>query len=186
MSHLIYSAISSLDGFIEDIDGNFDWAEPGPDAHQFVNDLERGVGTYLYGRRMYETMMVWETEPGIAEHSPILGDFAGLWRAADKIVYSTTLEAPSTSRTRIERTFDPEAVRRLKAAAVRDLSIGGPALAAHAFRVGLVDECYLLLAPVVIGAGKRSLPTDIHLTLELQDHRRFDDGMIFLRYRVNG
>ena len=186
MGKLIYSAITSLDGYIEDEDGKFDWAEPDEEAHAYINDLERPVGTYLYGRRMYEVMAVWETDPTLAEQSPLLRDFAELWQAADKIVYSRTLEAVSTARTRIDRMFDPEAVRRMVASAERDLTVGGPNLAAAAFQAGLVDECQLFLAPVVVGGGKRALPDDVLLKLELLGERRFGDGMVHLRYRTYG
>ena len=184
MAALIYSAITSLDGYIEDEDGNFDWGEPDEEVFAFVTDLERPVGTYLYGRRMYETMMVWETDPTLAEQSLLLRDFAELWQAADKVVYSTTLETPSTTRTRIERAFDPDAVRQMKASAERDLSVGGAELAAHAFEAGLVDVCRLLLTPVVVGGGKRSLPDSVRLGFELRDVRRFGNGTVYLDYRV--
>ena len=184
MAKLISSAIVSLDGYVADEDGNFDWAEPDEEVHTFINDLERPVGTYLYGRRMYETMAVWETDPTLAEQSPVMRDFAELWQAADKIVYSGTLEAVSTARTRIERDFDPEAVRQMKAAAGRDIAVGGPDLAAQAFRAALVDECYLIVTPIVVGGGKRSLPNDVRLKLELLDERRFDNGMVYLHYRT--
>jgi len=184
MGKLIYSAIMSLDGYIEDKEGNFDWAEPDEQVHQFVNDLERTAGLYLYGRRMYETMAVWETDPSFAAGPPVYQDFASIWQAADKIVYSRTLQAVSTLRTRLERDFDPAAVRQLKETTSQDLSIGGPGLAAHAFRAGLVDECYLFLAPVVVGGGKRALPVDVQTELELLEERRFANGMLFLHYRV--
>jgi dihydrofolate reductase len=185
MAKLIYSALVSLDGYNADEDGNFDWAEPDEEVHSFVNDLERPVGTYLYGRRMYEVMVPWET---IADQTPHIRDFAELWRAADKVVYSGTLETPSSARTRIERDFDPEAVRRMKAAAGRDLSVGGPVLAAHAFRAGLVDECHLFLAPIVVGGGNQALPAKVRVRLELLDERRFGNGVVYLCYRtrVNG
>jgi dihydrofolate reductase len=184
LAKLIYSAIMSLDGYIEDQDGKFDWGEPDEQVHQFVNDLERAVATYLYGRRMYETMAVWETDPSFAAASPVYRDFASIWQAADKIVYSHTLQTVSTLRTRLERDFDPAAVRRLKATAAQDLSVGGPGLAAHAFKAGLVDECYLFLVPVVVGGGKQALPIDLRLDLELLEERRFGSGMLYLRYRV--
>ena len=184
MAHLIYSAISSLDGYIEDTDGNFDWAMPDEETHQFINDLERATGTYLFGRRMYEIMMAWETEPALAATSPIMRDFAEIWQAADKVVYSRTLEAVSTRKTRIERTFDPEVIRRLKETAKQDIAIGGPDLAAHAFRSGLIDECHLFLAPILVGGGKQSLPDDVRLELELLEERRFGNGMVFLHYRA--
>jgi dihydrofolate reductase len=184
MAHLIYSAISSLDGYIEDREGSFDWAAPNEEVHKFINDLERPAGTYLLGRRMYETMMVWETDPALAAESPLLRDYAEMWQAADKIVYSRTLAAVSTRRTRLERTFDPEAIRQLKQAAEQDILIGGPELAAHAFRAGLVDECQLFLTPIIVGGGKPSLPDDVRLELELLEERRFVSGVVFLRYRA--
>jgi dihydrofolate reductase len=180
MAKLIYSAITSLDGYVADQDGNFDWAVPDEEVHTFINDLERPVGTYLYGRRMYETMVGWETDPTLAERSPAMRDFAEIWQAADKIVYSKTLEAVSTAKTRIERAFDPEAVRQMKAR--RDILVGGPELAAQAFKAGLVDECHLFVAPMVVGGGKRSLPNDVRLKLELLDERRFGSGMVYLYY----
>lgn len=186
MAKLIYTAITSLDGYIEDESGNFDWAAPDQEVHAFVNELERPVGTYLYGRRMYETMTGWETDPSLAEQSPQMREFAELWQAAEKIVYSRTLETVSTTRTRIERAFDPDAVREMKASAGRDLTVGGPALAAHAFEAGSVDECRLFLTPIVVGRGKRALPVDVRLEFDLLDERRFGNGTVFLRYRVQG
>jgi dihydrofolate reductase len=183
MAKLIYLTIASLDGYVADEDGKFDWAEPDEEVHTFVNDLERPVGTYLLGRRLYEVMSYWETLE-LADQPPFIRDFAEIWRAADKIVYSRTLEAVSTARTRIERDFDPEAVRQLKAAAKRDLTVGGPELAAQAFKAGLVDECHLFVAPVVVGGGTRSLPDDVRLKLQLLDERRFGSGMVHLRYRT--
>jgi dihydrofolate reductase len=183
MANLIYSAIASLDGYIEDEEGKFDWAEPDEEVHTFVNDLQRPVGTYLLGRRLYEVMIYWETIAR-AGQPPFIHDFAEIWRAADKIVYSKTLDAVSTARTRIERDFDPEAVRRLKAAAPRDLTVGGPELAADAFNAGLVDELHLFVAPVVVGGGKQSLPDNVRLELELLDERRFGNGMVYVRYRT--
>ena len=182
MAKLIYTAIASLDGYIEDEHGKFDWGEPDQEVHSFVNDLERPVGTYLYGRRLYEVMAVWETDPRFAEHSSVARDFAEIWQAAEKIVYSRTLRAATTARTRIERDFDPEAVRQLKATATRDLAVGGAGLAAHAFAAGLVDELHLVLAPIVVGGGKRALPDGVRLELELVDERRFGNGMVHLRY----
>jgi dihydrofolate reductase len=182
---LIYSAISSLDGFIEDADGGFNWAAPDDEVHAFINDLERAVGTYLFGRRMYETLMVWETDPALVAGSPISRDYAAIWAAADKIVFSRMLEKVSTHRTRLERDFDPQVVRQLKSAASQDISIGGPTLAAHAFRSGLIDECHLFIAPVIVGGGKPSLPADMRVDLSLLDQRRFAGGMLFLRYRIS-
>src|SRR5436190_17973081 len=184
MAKLIFSAIASLDGHVADEDGNFDWAEPGEEVHAFINDLERSVGTYLYGRRMYETMAGWEADAALAARSELTRDFAEIWQAADKIVYSKTLEKAPTARTRIERDFDPEAVRQMKTSAGSDLTVGGPDLAADAFKAGLVDECHLFLAPIVVGGGKRSLPDDVRLELELLDEHRFGCGMVYLRYRV--
>jgi dihydrofolate reductase len=183
MAKLIYSAITSLDGYIADEDGNFDWAAPDREVHTFVNDLERPVGTYLYGRRMYEVMASWENIT-LAGQPPFTQDFAQIWQAADKIVYSRTLETASTARTRIERDFDPEAVRQMKATAGRDLTVGGPDLAAQALKAGLVDECHLFLAPVIVGGGRPSLPSNLRLELELLDERRFGNGMVHLRYRT--
>jgi dihydrofolate reductase len=184
MARLIYSAIMSLDGYIEDPDGKFDWAAPDEEVHRFINDLERTAGTHLYGRRMYAMMAVWETDPSLAAESPDLRDFAETWQAADKIVYSRTLGAVSTARTRLEREFDPEAIRQLKAAARQDLLIGGPDLATHAFRAGLVDEVHLFLAPCVVGGGKPALPERVRLELELLAERRFGSGMVYLHYRL--
>ena len=184
MAKLIYSAITSLDGYINDEDGNFDWAAPDEEVHRFVNDLARPVGTYLLGRRMYDTLAVWETISTGGDQSPAMGDFAGIWRAADKVVYSRTLDTVTTARTRIERDFDPEAVRRLKASADADLTVGGPGLAANAFRAGLVDECQLFLSPIVVGGGTPSLPDKVRLELELLDERRFGNGVVYLHYRT--
>ena len=183
MSTLIYSAIASLDGYVADEDGNFDWAVPDEEVHAFINDLHRPLGTYLYGRRMYETMVGWETDPTLAEQSTLMRDFAGIWQVADKVVYSRTLEAVSTAKTRIERDFDPEAVRKTKASEGRDMVVAGPDLAAQAFRAELVDECHLFLAPIVVGGGKRSLPDDVRVKLELLGERRFGNGMVYLHYR---
>ena len=184
MAHLIYSAISSLDGYTEDKDGKFDWAAPDEEVHRFINNLERAVGTHLYGRRMYETMSVWETDPNLAAESPLMRDFAEVWQAADKIVYSKTLETISTRKTQLERKFDPEAIRQLKEAVEHDLLIGGPELAAHAFRSGLIDECHLFLTPIIVGGGKQGLPDNVRFELELLEERRFGSGVVFLRYRV--
>jgi dihydrofolate reductase len=184
MANLIYSAIASLDGYTADSNGDFDWAAPDEEVHAFVNDLERPIGTYLYGRRMYETMVYWESASTEDDQPAVWHDYAGIWQAADKIVYSSTLPAVSTARTRLARTFDPEAVRRLKAASERDITIGGPGLAAHALEAGLVDECQLFLNPVAVGGGTRALPTGLRLHLDLLDERRFGNGVVYLRYRV--
>jgi dihydrofolate reductase len=183
MAKLIYSAIASLDGYVADEDGKFDWAEPDEEVHTFVNDLERPVGTYLLGRRLYEVMLYWETIT-LADQPPFTQDFAQIWRAADKIVYSKTLEAVSSAKTRIEREFDPEAVRQLKAAAGRDVTVGGPELAVQAFKAGLVDELHLFVAPVVVGGGTQSLPRSVRLEFELLGDRRFGNGMVYLHYRT--
>jgi dihydrofolate reductase len=182
MAKLIYSAITSLDGYIADEDGNFDWAAPDEEVHRFVNDLERPVGTYLYGRRMYEVMAAWETAHTLADQRPVMQDFAQLWQAADKIVYSKTLETPSSARTRIEPDFDPAAVRQLKTQAERDITVGGPDLAAQAIKAGLVDEFHLFLVPIVVGGGNQALPDHVRLKLELLDERRFGNGVVHLRY----
>ena len=184
MGKLLYLAFTSLDGYIEDESGRFDWAEPDEEAHTFVNDLERSVGTHLYGRRLYDTMVYWETAHTVADLAPYALEYAEIWQAAEKVVYSRTLEAASSARTRIERDFDPDAIRELKAAADRDLSVGGAELAAQALRAGLVDEIQLLVAPAVVGGGKRALPDSVHVKLELLDERRFGNGMVFLRYRT--
>jgi dihydrofolate reductase len=185
MAKLIYSSIASLDGYVADENGNFDWAEPDEEVHRFINELERPVGTYLYGRRMYETMAGWETDGTLAARSELMRDFARIWQGADKIVYSKTLDRASTTRTRIERNFDAETVRQMKGSAGSDLSVGGPDLAAHAFAAGLVDECRMFFAPIVVGSGKRSLSDHVRLELELMDERRFASGMVHLRYRVS-
>jgi dihydrofolate reductase len=185
VARLIYTAITSIDGYVEDADGRFDWAAPDDEVHAFVNELERPVGTYLYGRRMYETMAYWESPPGFAEQPPVVQEFAQIWQAADKIVYSTTLQMASSARTRIERELDPEAVRQLKATASADMTVGGAELAAQAIDAGLVDEYRLFLVPVVVGAGKHALPDRrIRLNLELLDERRFRSGTVYLRYRT--
>jgi dihydrofolate reductase len=184
MAKLIYSAITSLDGYVADENGNFDWAAPDEEVHRFVNDLERAIGTYLYGRRIYETMVYWETAHTLPDQPPFIQDFAGIWQAADKIVYSKTLDTPSSARTRIERDFDPDAVRRMKASAERDISVGGPDLAAQAIKAGLVDEYDLFLTPVIVGGGKQSLPDNVRLELELLYERRFGNGVVHLHYRA--
>jgi dihydrofolate reductase len=184
MANLIYSAITSLDGYVADENGSFDWAAPDEEVHGFVNELERPVGTYLYGRRIYETMVYWETAHTLPDQPPVVEDFAQIWQAADKIVYSRTLETVSSARTRIERDFDPEAVGQLKASAGRDLSVGGPDLAAQAIKAGLVDEYHLFLTPIVVGGGKPSLPDQVRVKLELLDERRFGSGVVHLHYRT--
>ena len=184
MPNLIYLTNTSLDGYIEDASGSFDWSVPDEELHQFFNDLTHPVGTFLYGRRLYETMAVWETDPDLAADNPVTADFARAWLDADKVVYSTTLDAPRTARTRIERTFDPATVAELKAAATRDLTIGGAALAGTALRAGLVDEVQLVLHPVVVGGGRPALPDGVRARLDLLDERRFAGGHVYLRYGV--
>jgi dihydrofolate reductase len=184
MGKLIYAAIASLDGYVEDEQGKFDWSAPDEEVHEFVNELERPIGTYLYGRRMYEVMTFWETLRPPSDEPAVMLDYAEIWRAADKVVYSTTLESVSSERTRIERGFEPDAVRELKASAERDLGVGGAELAAQALAAGLVDECHLFLAPVIVGGGKRALPGGLRLDLDLVGERRFGNGTVYLPYRV--
>jgi dihydrofolate reductase len=181
MARLIYAAIASLDGYINDADGEFGWAAPDEEVHAAANDLERGIGTYLYGRRMYDVMVFWET---MDDPEPVMRDFAGLWRAAEKVVFSTSLEDVASARTRIERSFDPDAVRALVAAADRDVSVGGAHLAGQALRAGLVDELHLFLTPVLVGGGTRALPDDVRLDLELVGERRFANGVVHLHHRI--
>jgi len=183
MAKLIYSAITSLDGYVADRDGAFDWSAPDAEVHQFVNDLERPIGTHLYGRRMYEVLVAWETMPPDPDE-PVVDDFAEIWRTAEKIVYSSTLDRVSSARTRIERTFDADAVRSLKTTADADISIGGPELAAHALRARLVDELHLFLTPVIVGGGNPALPTDLRIDLELVGHHTFANGVVHLHHRV--
>jgi dihydrofolate reductase len=185
VAKLIYMAIPSLDGYVADEDGNFDWAKPDDEVHAFVNDLERPIGTHLYGRRLYEVMIGWETMHTLPDQTPLTLDFAAIWQAAEKVVHSRTLETVSSARTRIERDFDPEAIRRMKTEADRDISIGGPALAAEAIRAGLVDELHLFLNPIVMGGGTPSLPDGVRWELELLDERRFANGVVYLRYRTS-
>ena len=183
MAKLIYPAIASLDGYVADEDGEFDWAEPDEEVHTFMNDLDRAVGTFLLGRRMYDVLVPWENLQ-LADQPPYIRDFAEIWRTADKIVYSRTLETASSARTRIEGDFDPEAILQLKATADRDLAVGGAELAAQAFETGLVDECHPILAPIVVGGGTKALPEGLRVELELLDERRFGNGMAYLGYRV--
>ncbi len=184
MGTLVYVTNVSLDGFTEDAHGAFDWSEPDEEVHEFFNDLMRGVGTQLLGRRMYETMAVWETEPAFAEQSAVLADFAAAWQDSDKLVYSTTLTRPLTRRTRIVSAFDADEVRAVKEAATADLTVSGPGLAAHALRAGLVDEVRLVVSPVTLGAGKPAFPTDLRLDLELIEERRFGTGALHLAFGV--
>lgn len=184
MAKLIYSTIASLDGYVADERGEFGWAAPDEEVHGFINDLERPNGTYLYGRRMYEVMRVWEDMPTEGEPR-VIGDFAELWRAADKVVYSTSLDAVTTPRTRLERRFDADAIRQMKATASKDIGVGGPDLAGQTLRAGLVDELQLFAVPVLVGAGTPAFPRSIRLSLELLDERRFDSGVVYLRYRVH-
>jgi dihydrofolate reductase len=183
VARLIYSAITSLDGYVADVNGNFDWGVPDEEVHAFVNGLEREIGTYLYGRRMYDVMVAWETMETDGQ-SAAMGDYAQIWRAAEKVVYSRTLQAAASARTRIERAFEPEAVQQLKAAAERDISVGGPELAAEAIRAGLVDAFHQFIAPVVVGGGTAWLPDGVHLKLELVDEHRFAGGFVYLHYRL--
>lgn len=184
MGKLVYAANTSLDGYLEDEDGAFDWSVPDDEVHQFWNDHEREIGTSLYGRRMYETMRVWEDDDWLTDEPAVVREYAQIWRDADKVVYSTTLDAAPTARTRIERTFDPEAVRRLKEESSADLSVGGATLGAEAFRHGLVDEIVLVLCPALVGGGKPALPRGVRLDLELLDHRRFGNGAVYVRHAV--
>jgi dihydrofolate reductase len=182
MAKLIYSAIASLDGYVADEQGKFDWAMPDEEVHAFVNDLERPIGTYLYGRRMYEVMKVWDSDEFLEGEPAVMRDYAEIWRGAEKIVFSRSLEETETSRTRLERDFDPDAVRALKESEQRAISVGGPELAAQAIEAGLVDEVQMFLVPVAVGAGKPALPIEAHVPLRLLDHRSFDNGTIYLRY----
>jgi dihydrofolate reductase len=186
MAKLIYSAIASLDGYVADADGKFDWAAPDEEVHAVVNELERPIGTYLYGRRMYEVMVYWEDARKLAGQRPVSKDFAEIWHGADKVVYSRTLKTVSSARTRIEHDFDPAAVREMKSQASLDISVGGPELAGQAIAAGLVDEIHLFLTPVIVGAGTRSLPDNVVVRLELLDERRFGNGVVHLQYRVEG
>jgi len=185
MAKLIYAAITSLDGYMEDRDGNIGWGAPDEQVFSFVNDLERLVGTYLYGRRMYETMVYWETVQDLADEPPGVRDFTEMWKAANKIVYSKSLQAVSSARTRIEREFDPGVIKEMKSTLERDITVAGPNLAAQAFRAGLVDECQLFVTPIILGGGKPSLPNDVRLDLELLSERRFRSGVVFLHYRTS-
>jgi dihydrofolate reductase len=185
VAKLIYAAIASLDGYVADVNGEFDWSAPDEEVHAFVNDLERAIGTCLYGRRMYEVMTYWETASTEPSEPAVMRDFAELWQAADKIVYSTTLEHMSSSRTRLERSFDADAVRQLKETEERDLSIGGPTLAAQAIAAGLVDELHLFLTPIMVGGGTPALPAGVRVDLELLDGRRFSSGVVHLHYRID-
>ena len=182
MAKLVYLFIMSLDGYVADRDGRFDWGEPDEEVHTFVNGLQRGIGTYLFGRRLYEVMVAWENPSAFAQEPPYIQDFAEIWKAADKVVFSRTLDRPSSERTRIEREFDADAVRQLKADAGQDLAVGGPELAASAIRAGLVDEFQMFISPVAVGGGKKYLPDDVRLRLELLEERRFGNGVVFLRY----
>jgi dihydrofolate reductase len=184
MARLIYSAIGSLDGYIADENGDFDWAAPDEEVHAYVNDLERPIGTHLYGRRMYDVMVAWETMDAGPDEPPVIQDYAQIWRAADKTVYSRTLEKATSARTRIVRDFDPEAIRQMKANAERDISVGGPELAAQALKSGLVDEIHLFLTPIIIGGGTQALPDHVRLKLALLDERRFSSGVVHLHYRT--
>jgi dihydrofolate reductase len=184
MARLIYASNMSLDGCTEDEHGALDWAPPDDDVFASITELMRSAGTYLYGRRMYEVMAVWETDSTLATRSDLTAHYAKVWQAADKVVYSSSLAAPSTANTRLERHFDPGAVHDLKAAASRDLLVGGPNLAAQALGAGLIDELRLFVWPIVLGGRKPALPTDTRTDLELLDEHRFTNGVVQLRYRV--
>jgi dihydrofolate reductase len=184
MGKLIYVANVSLDGSIEDAHGGLDWTEPSDEVFTFITDLVRPAGTYLYGRRLYETMAVWETDPTLAAQSELMAGFANVWKAADKIVYSTTLQEVSTASTRLERRFDPDSVREIKASATSDLTVGGATLAADAFNAGLVDECHLFVWPVLVGEGKPAFPRHGQVQLDLLEEQRFGSGAVYLRYRI--
>jgi dihydrofolate reductase len=184
MARLLYMAITSLDGYVADEAGKYDWAMPDDEVFGFVNDFERPVGTYLYGRRLYQEMTGWETMDAGPGLSPLVLDFARIWQAADKVVYSRSLQDVSTARTRLERDFDPVAVREMKARSERDITVGGSGLAAEAIGAGLVDEIHLIISPVMVGGGKKALPTAVRLRLELLDEHRFGSGVVHLRYRV--
>jgi dihydrofolate reductase len=183
MGKLIYSTIASADGYVADAEGRFDWGAPDDEVLRFVNDLERPVGTYLYGRRMYETMLYWETAHTVHGQPPAVREFTGMWQAADKVVFSTTLESVPGARTRIERDFDPGLVQQLKAATGHDMTVGGADLAGQAIKAGLVDELQLFLVPVIVGGGTRALPHGARSDLELLDTQRFASGVVYLRYR---
>lgn len=184
MARLIYVANLSLDGYTEDRQGRIDWTDPNDEVFKFITGIVRGTRTHLYGRRMYQSMMLWETDPRLGAESALTRDFAEIWQAADKIVFSRTLDAPVTRKTQLERTFDPQAIRQLKASRDHDLLIGGPELAAHALREGLIDECQLFLIPIILGGGKSALPDNLRLELELLEERGFPNGTVFLRYRI--
>ena len=184
MAKLIYAAIASLDGYVADREGKFEWAAPDEEVHAAVNDIERPIGTHLYGRRMYEVLRAWETMDTGPDEPALIRDYAEIWRSAEKIVYSRTLEEVSSAKTRIEREFEPEAVRELKASAKQDLAVGGPGLAAEAFRAGLVDECHLFLHPILVGEGTAALPAGLRIELELLAERRFSGGVVHLHHRV--
>jgi dihydrofolate reductase len=184
VAKVLYVAMMSLDGYIEDEQGNFDWAAPNHEVHRFINDLVRPVRTFLYGRKMYETMAVWESIHAFPEQSPEILDFAEIWQSADKIVYSTSLTSVSSARTRLEGKFNPDAVRQLKSEIDHDIAFGGAHLGGQAFQAGLVDECHLFMSPVIVGGGKRALQSNLRLNLELLDEHRFGSGTVYLRYRI--
>jgi dihydrofolate reductase len=184
MAKLIYVTNVSVDGYIEDSSGRFDWTEPSDEFFTFITELVRPVGTYLYGRRLYETMAVWETDPALAAQSELGADFANVWKTADKIVYSTTLGGVPTADTRLERRFDPDAVRELKASATRDVTVGGAMLAARAFAAGLVDQCDVFVHPVLVGGGKPAFSGDARARLDLLEEHRFGNGVVHLSYHT--
>lgn len=185
MAKLIYSAITSLDGYVADTEGKFDWAVPDTDVHAFVNDLEREIGTYLYGRRLYEVMLYWETAPTDGGVLPVVRDYARIWQAASKVVFSKTLTKLAITKARLERQLDPDAIREMKAESSRDISVGGPELAGQAIKAGLVDEIHLFLNPIVVGGGNHALPNDVRVRLELLKENRFRNGVVHLHYRTD-
>jgi dihydrofolate reductase len=186
VARLIYAANTSLDGYLADERGDINWSAPSEEVFGFWTDFQRPIGTYVYGRGMYESMVYWENPSTGGDQPAAAPEFAEIWQAADKIVYSRTLQAPSSARTRIERDFDPAAIRRLKESSDRDITIGGADLAGQAMAAGLVDECHLVIAPVIIGGGKRALPDAVRVQLELLDERRFKNGAVHLRYGSRG
>jgi dihydrofolate reductase len=184
MAKLVYSTMTSLDGYLADEHGNFDWAAPDEEVHRFVNDLERPIGTYLYGRRMYDVMVFWETAHTLADQPAFIQDYAGIWISADKVVYSRTLATATSARTRIEREFDAESIRQMKTTERSDISVGGAELAGQAIKAGLVDEYHLFLTPVVVGGGTRALPDGVRVNLDLMEEHRFGSGVVHLHYRT--
>jgi dihydrofolate reductase len=182
MARLVYAVLASLDGYVADEAGNFDWAAPGEDVHRFINELERSVGTYLFGRRLYEIMAVWQDFPDIEQEPEVIGEYAAIWQSADKIVYSETLAAVTTPKTRLDRSFDPQSVRAMVTDQEQDVSIGGPTLASHALRAGIVDDIHLFIVPHIVGGGTPCWPAGLPLQLDLAEQERFSDGTVYLHY----